>query len=119
MLATLVAMRRRLPGLAARALPELKVEAMWVYHQLASPRLGGVAEAAGIELIAWTVDDAERMRELLAMGVGGICTNDPRLFEVAERRPLSAPEPAQPEETGRRRRFGLGRRKQESAEETG
>jgi hypothetical protein len=28
-----------------------------------------------------------RMRELLEMGVDGICSNDPRLFEVVEGRP--------------------------------
>ena len=56
------------------------------------PRLVAAAEKVGVELIAWTVDDAERIRELLAMGVKGICSNDPRLFEVAERQ--LAPETA-------------------------
>ena len=37
MLAALVAMRQRLPGLAAEKLPKLGVEAMWVYHPLVSP----------------------------------------------------------------------------------
>jgi glycerophosphoryl diester phosphodiesterase len=80
MLAALVAMRRRLPGLASRTLPQLGVEAMWIYHALASRRLARVAEAAGVELIAWTVDDAERMQKLLDAGVTGLCSNDPRLF---------------------------------------
>jgi len=39
MLAALVWMRERLPGLAARELPRMGVEAMWVYHPLVSPRL--------------------------------------------------------------------------------
>jgi glycerophosphoryl diester phosphodiesterase len=80
MLAALVAMRHRLPGLAARELPRLGVEAMWVYHPLVTPRLARIAELARVELIAWTVDDAERMRQLVARGVHGICSNDPRLF---------------------------------------
>ena len=80
MLAALVAMRRRLPGIAAQALPELGVDSMWVYHPLASPRLAGVAETAGIELIAWTVDELPRMERLMDMGVAGLCSNDPRLF---------------------------------------
>jgi glycerophosphoryl diester phosphodiesterase len=79
-LAALVAMRRRLPRIAARALPGLTVEAIWVYHPLASTRLVRTAESAGVEVIAWTVDDLERMRNLAALGVHGICSNDPRLF---------------------------------------
>ena len=49
------------------------------------------ARQIGVELIAWTVDDVTRMRELLEMGVDGICSNDPRLFEVVEGRPHPAP----------------------------
>jgi glycerophosphoryl diester phosphodiesterase len=80
MLAALVAMRRRLPGIAARALPEMGVDAMWVYHPLVSPGLARATGAAGIELIAWTVDDLPRMRKLVEAGVTGLCSNDPRLF---------------------------------------
>jgi glycerophosphoryl diester phosphodiesterase len=76
----LAAMRYRLPGLAAEKLTKIDVQAMWVYHPLASSRLARICRLAGVELIAWTVDDEKRMRELAAMGVGGICSNDPRLF---------------------------------------
>jgi glycerophosphoryl diester phosphodiesterase len=75
-----IVMRTRLPRLAAEELPRLGVDAMWVYHLLASPRLVAVAHAADVELIAWTVDDLARMRALVKMGIDGICSNDPRLF---------------------------------------
>ena len=81
MLAALVWMRERLPGLAARELPRMGVEAMWVYHPLVSPRLARITKLAGVELIAWTVDDPRRMSKLVAAGVNGICSNDPRLFD--------------------------------------
>jgi glycerophosphoryl diester phosphodiesterase len=80
MLTALAWMRQRLPGLAARELPRLGVEAMWVYHPLVSPRLARITELAGVELIAWTVDDLTRMKKLLAAGVDGLCSNDPRLY---------------------------------------
>jgi glycerophosphoryl diester phosphodiesterase len=76
----LLTMRRRLPRTAARRLPALAVAAMWIYEPLATARLATVCEAAGVELIAWTVDDPARIRSLEAMGVDGICTNDPRLL---------------------------------------
>jgi glycerophosphoryl diester phosphodiesterase len=79
-LAALVAMRHRLPGLAAQKLPQFGVEAMWVYHPLITPRLARICDLAKVELIAWTVDDLPRMEKLAAMGVHGICSNDPRLF---------------------------------------
>jgi glycerophosphoryl diester phosphodiesterase len=81
MLAAMVAMRHRLPGLAAQKLPQFGVEAMWVYHPLITPRLARICSLAKVELIAWTVDDLPRMRKLAAMGVDGICSNDPRLFQ--------------------------------------
>jgi glycerophosphoryl diester phosphodiesterase len=88
--AGLSALRRRYPGILAKRGPELEVDAVWVYHPIITPRAVETAHQVGVELIAWTVDDAGRMRELLAMGVDGICSNDPRLFEVAEGRPHPA-----------------------------
>jgi glycerophosphoryl diester phosphodiesterase len=80
MATALVAMRQRLPGLAAQKLPQFGVFAMWVYHPLITPRLARICKLAGVELIAWTVDDEARMRKLVDYGVDGLCSNDPRLF---------------------------------------
>jgi glycerophosphoryl diester phosphodiesterase len=80
MLLALMAMRQRLPGLAAEKLPKFKVESMWVYHPLISRRLARITELAGVELIAWTVDDLSRMQRLVEAGVNGLVSNDPRLF---------------------------------------
>lgn len=72
--------RRRLPRIASETVARLGVEAIWIFHPLVTPRLVGAANAAGVELMAWTVDDLARMRALAELGVDGICTNDPRLF---------------------------------------
>ncbi len=80
LLATLAVMRQRLPGLAAEKLPKFGVAAMWVYHPLISPRLARICKLAEVELIAWTVDDLAKMRKLADAGVGGLCSNNPRLF---------------------------------------
>ena len=72
--------RFRLPGLAAEQLPKFNVAAMWVYHPLVSRRLARICRLAGVELIAWTVDDLGKMRKLVDAGVSGLCSNDPRLF---------------------------------------
>ena len=78
--AALAGMRLQLPGLAAEKLPQFGVFAMWVYHPLVSAKLAGICRRAGVELIAWTVDDEPRMRTLVDMGVTGLVSNDPRLY---------------------------------------
>lgn len=74
-------MRRRFPALARRRAPEIGARAIWVFHLLASPELAAVTRELGIELIAWTVDDADRVARLREMGVDGIVSNDPRLLQ--------------------------------------
>ena len=88
--AALSAIRRRFPGILEKKGPQLGIAAVWAYHPIITPRLVKAARNVGIELIAWTVDDADRIRELLGMGVNGICSNDPRLFEVAEKKLAAA-----------------------------
>jgi glycerophosphoryl diester phosphodiesterase len=119
LLAGIATLRRRYPGMLAKRGPELLVQAVWVYHPIITPKAIEVAHEIGVELIAWTVDDAARIRELLQMGVGGICTNDPRLFEAAEREPLPPAGATEAVDTGRRWRPRFNRKKQESAEESG
>jgi glycerophosphoryl diester phosphodiesterase len=63
-----------------RRAPELGVRSVWAYHPVITNRLVSACHEVGIELIAWTVDQLPRMRTLAALGVDGICTNDPRLF---------------------------------------
>ena len=79
-LSALFFMRRRLPGLAAGHIAEGRVDAVMAHHRLASPQLVKAVHDAGGELYVWTVDDAEHIRRLDAMGADAVITNDPRLF---------------------------------------
>jgi glycerophosphoryl diester phosphodiesterase len=88
--AALSAIRRRFPAILEKRGASLGVDAVWAYHPIVTPRLVEAARKVDVELIAWTVDDADRIRELLAIGVDGICSNDPRLFQVAERQVAAA-----------------------------
>jgi glycerophosphoryl diester phosphodiesterase len=109
--AGLSVLRRRFPAILAAKGPALEIDAVWAYDAIITPKLVDVAADCGIELIAWTVDDVNRMRELLAMGVGGICSNDPRLFEVAERESITLTEETEdeePEEPKKRSRGSKG-----------
>jgi glycerophosphoryl diester phosphodiesterase len=79
-IAGLVTLRRRLPGIVRRQAPGLGVGSIWAYDPVITPRLARACHDAGLELIAWTVDNLQEMKRLAALGVDGICTNDPRLF---------------------------------------
>ena len=85
--AGLLVLRRRFPRTLRRGAPQLGVDAVWAYHRLITPRLMAAAQDAGVELIAWTVDDPARIAQLAEMGVSGICSNDPRLFDAAAATP--------------------------------
>jgi glycerophosphoryl diester phosphodiesterase len=70
--------------LPARARPMLRdgrLHAIMAHWLLASPRLVEAVHGAGGQLYVWTVDDGRRIERLSALGVDGVITNDPRLFE--------------------------------------
>ncbi|MGH2983642.1 MAG: glycerophosphodiester phosphodiesterase [Solirubrobacterales bacterium] len=111
--AALAAIRRRFPAILASKVPELGVDAVWAYHQVITPKLVEAANQQDIELIAWTVDNPARIRKLAEMGVHGICSNDPRLFAVADR----APEPEKPAKQSRAEKRAAKKAAKEAAKE--
>ena len=54
------------------------------HWRLVTPGLLQAVRGAGGELYVWTVDDARRIRSLEALGVTGVITNDPRLFDAGQ-----------------------------------
>jgi glycerophosphoryl diester phosphodiesterase len=72
-----------LPGRAATAIRDGRIDALMCHWALVSARLVKAIDRAGGELYVWTVDDAERIAALERLGVTGIITNDPRLFGAA------------------------------------
>jgi glycerophosphoryl diester phosphodiesterase len=72
--------QRILPGRAAAAIREGRIDAIMCHWALVSPQLVRAIGAAGGELYVWTVDDAAAIRRLEAMGADAVITNDPRLF---------------------------------------
>ena len=72
--------QRILPGRAARAMHEGRIDALMCHWALVSAPLVRAIDEAGGELYVWTVDDAARIAKLERLGVTGIITNDPRLF---------------------------------------
>jgi glycerophosphoryl diester phosphodiesterase len=85
LLVALELMRRRFPATAKQRVAEIGASAIWIFHRLASAQLVAVTMELGIELIAWTVDDPDRVAALREMGVNGICSNDPRLLQQPTR----------------------------------
>jgi glycerophosphoryl diester phosphodiesterase len=74
-------MRARMPRLASARIRAGRCEAIMAHRILVSGRLVRAVHRAGGQLYVWTVDDAARIRALEALGVDGVITNDPRLFD--------------------------------------
>jgi glycerophosphoryl diester phosphodiesterase len=74
------------PARVAKLIESGEIQAVMAFHSLISSRLVKAVHDAGGELYAWTVDDADTIDRLIELGVDGIVSNDPRLFdEVAGR----------------------------------
>jgi glycerophosphoryl diester phosphodiesterase len=73
-------MRARLPGKVRPLLRAGRIQAVMAHWLLVSRRLVQVVHGEGGEVYVWTVDDAERIERLRALGVHAVITNDPRLF---------------------------------------
>jgi glycerophosphoryl diester phosphodiesterase len=75
-------MRARLPRQASARIRAGGCEAIMAHRVLASRRLVRAVHAAGGQVYVWTVDSAPRIQALEALGVDGVITNDPRLFDA-------------------------------------
>jgi glycerophosphoryl diester phosphodiesterase len=79
-LAMLTGYRATLPRRARTALQEGRFDAIMAHWRVVTRALVRAVADGGGELYVWTVDDARMIERLSAMGVDGIITNDPRLF---------------------------------------
>ncbi len=59
------------------ALEDARAGVLWQQESLVDAALVEGAHQRGYSVFAWTVDEPERMRELLAMNVDAICSNRP------------------------------------------
>jgi glycerophosphoryl diester phosphodiesterase len=73
--------RRVLPRRAAAAIFEGRVDAIMAQRLVVTPALVRAVSSVGGELYVWTVDDADQIASLERLGVTGVITNDPRLFQ--------------------------------------
>jgi glycerophosphoryl diester phosphodiesterase len=72
--------RRRLPRIARAHIEAGRCDAVMAHWRLVTARLVHAIREADGELYVWTVDDAQQIHALEALGVTGVITNDPRLF---------------------------------------
>lgn len=82
----------RLPrGLLVESIPDdwqtqlaaLDAIALHCWHESLTPALAAAVKSAGYALFCYTVDDAQRARELFGWGVDGLCTDRPDVVTEA------------------------------------
>jgi glycerophosphoryl diester phosphodiesterase len=74
------ALGRALPLRIAGMLERARASAAMLHHSVVSTAAVERAHARGAAVFAWTVDDAPTLARVLAAGVDGVITNDPRIF---------------------------------------
>ena len=71
---------RRVVQRLGAAIESGRFDCLMAHHRLVTRELVGRMREAGGDVYAWTVDSRIVLDRLLATGVAGITTNDPRLF---------------------------------------
>lgn len=77
----LAAMRRALPRRIGRMLSHAGATAAMLHFSVVSEAVVDRCHARGAAVLTWTVDDADLAGRLAALGVDGVITNDPRIFQ--------------------------------------
>lgn len=74
-------MRLTLPFRIVRLATTAGANAVTLQHRVVGARAVARAHASGLAVFAWTVDDPKELRRVVAAGVDGVVSNDPRLLE--------------------------------------
>lgn len=82
-------MRFTLPYRILSMMANAHANAVMLYHKVVSQPVIQTVQRAGGKVFTWTIDDAARIRELQELGVNGITTNHPNLFDSISKLPLN------------------------------
>jgi glycerophosphoryl diester phosphodiesterase len=82
-------MRFTLPYRILSMMANAHANAVMLYHKVVSQPVIQTVQRAGGKVFTWTIDDAARIRELQELGVNGITTNHPNLFDSISELPLN------------------------------
>jgi glycerophosphoryl diester phosphodiesterase len=74
-------MRLALPFRIGSILDEAEASAMTLNHRLVTRAAVERCHSLGVAMLAWTVNDRATVRKLDRLGVDGVITDDPRVFE--------------------------------------
>jgi glycerophosphoryl diester phosphodiesterase len=74
------AMRIALPARVRRLAGEVGASAMTLNHRVVTSAAVERCHELGVAVFAWTVNEADLVRRLDALGVDGVITDDPRVF---------------------------------------
>ncbi len=78
--AAVAAMRRALPNRLPEMIERAQSNAVMLYHKVVSPAAVSTVHGLGGKVFVWTVDDANLLERVRAMGVDGVASNRPELF---------------------------------------
>lgn len=81
----LTAMRASVPLRIERLARRAGAAAVMLQHRLVTPAAVTRAHAAGLPVLAWTVDEPADLLRVVAAGVDGVISNDPRIFAATLR----------------------------------
>ncbi len=76
----LSAMRASVPLRLRRLVARAGATAVMLQHRLVTPAAVARAHEIGVPMLAWTVDELADFERVVAAGVDGVITNDPRIF---------------------------------------
>jgi glycerophosphoryl diester phosphodiesterase len=75
-------LRLALPFRIAAIVNEAEAAATTLDHRLVTRALVERCHSLGVAVLAWTVNDRAALRKLDALGVDGVITDDPRIFDT-------------------------------------